>query len=121
MNSAERRIAGYHAHVYFGSTTHAQARALCEEAARRFPLRMGRMHEHPIGPHPDGSCQLSFAPHAFGEVIPWLALNRRGLVVFIHPLSGNELRDHRDHALWMGAVRPLDLSVLSDRDDEAAP
>jgi hypothetical protein len=22
--------------------------------------------------------------------------------------------DHRDRALWMGAVRPLDLSVLPD-------
>ena len=54
----------------------------------------------------------------FGELIPWLAMNRGGLVIFVHPISDNEVKDHRDRALWMGAVRPLDLSVLSDRPSE---
>jgi DOPA 4,5-dioxygenase len=36
-------------------------------------------------------------------------------VVFIHPITGNDLVDHRDRAIWMGAVRPLDLSVLPER------
>lgn len=48
-------------------------------------------------------------------VLPWLALYRKGLVVFMHPLTGDELADHRDHAIWMGAVRPLDLSIFGDR------
>jgi aromatic ring-cleaving dioxygenase len=34
------------------------------------------------------------------------------LVVFLHPLTGDELADHRDHAIWMGALRPLKLSVF---------
>jgi len=114
--SAERPVAGYHAHVYFGPGTVEQARTLCEEAARRFPLKMGRVHEKPVGPHPDWSCQLAFRPEVFGDVIPWLAMNRHGLVIFIHLLTGNDLVDHRDHAIWMGATRPLDLSMLSDRD-----
>jgi DOPA 4,5-dioxygenase len=41
-------------------------------------------------------------------------MNRDGLMVFVHPISDNQLVDHRDRALWMGAVRPLDLSVLPD-------
>lgn len=109
----EPRIAGYHAHVYFNAETVAQARALCEEATHRFPLKMGRVHEKPVGPHPDWSCQLAFKAALFGDVVPWLALHRAGLVVFIHPITGNDLIDHRDRAIWMGAVRPLDLSVLS--------
>jgi DOPA 4,5-dioxygenase len=113
----ERQISGYHAHVYFDAATLSQARQLCEDAARRFPLQMGRVHERPVGPHPDWSCQLAFGPEVFANVIPWLALHRNGLVVFVHPLSGNELLDHRDHALWMGAIRTLDLSVLSDREE----
>jgi DOPA 4,5-dioxygenase len=36
------------------------------------------------------------------------------LVVFVHPLTDNELLDHTDRAMWMGQVRPLDLSVLND-------
>ncbi|MCF5427373.1 DOPA 4,5-dioxygenase family protein, partial [Pseudomonas syringae] len=47
------------------------------------------------------------------DVTLWLALNRDGLVVFLHPLTGNELRDHTDHAIWMGEVRLLDLSALT--------
>ena len=93
-----------------------QARALCTEAAARFPLKMGRVHEKPVGPHPDWSCQLAFRAGLFEEIVIWLAMHRAGLVVFIHPVTGNDLIDHRDYAIWMGAVRPLDLSVLSDRD-----
>ncbi len=107
-------IHGFHAHVYFDAGTLVQARALCTAAAQRFPLKMGRVHEKPVGPHPDWSCQLAFKPALFGELIPWLALRRGGLVVFIHPISDNDLLDHRDRALWMGAVRPLDLSVLGE-------
>ena len=46
-------IRGFHAHVYFGPDTVVQARALCTEAAARFGVTMGRMHEKPVGPHPD--------------------------------------------------------------------
>lgn len=35
------RIQGFHAHVYFDAQSIERARALCEEAARRFPLKMG--------------------------------------------------------------------------------
>ncbi|GGM10711.1 DOPA 4,5-dioxygenase family protein [Pseudomonas asuensis] len=107
-------IQGYHAHVYFDAATLAQAQALCEEAARRFAVTMGRVHQRPVGLHPDWSCQLSFRPEVFADVVPWLALNRNGLVIFLHPVTGHDRADHRDHALWMGAVRPLDLSVLPE-------
>lgn len=116
--SGQPRIAGYHAHVYFDASTLEQARALCEAAAARFPLKMGRVHEKPVGPHPDWSCQLAFKAALFAEVVPWLALNRNGLVVFLHPLTGQDLIDHRDRAIWMGAVRPLDLSVLPEHSVE---
>lgn len=112
------RIKGFHAHVYFDASTIDQARALCEEAARRFPLKMGRVHEKAVGPHPDWSCQLAFKPDLFGEVIPWLALHRHGLTVLIHPITGSDLRDHRDYPMWMGTMRPLDLSCLEDGEIE---
>ncbi|MFJ4195623.1 DOPA 4,5-dioxygenase family protein [Pseudomonas sp. NPDC089534] len=107
-----QQIKGYHAHVYYDAGTIEQARALCEQAAQRFPLTMGRMHERLVGPHPDWSCQLAFGPELIGDVLPWLALNRKGLVVFLHPDTGDDLLDHTEHAIWMGAVRPLDLSIF---------
>jgi DOPA 4,5-dioxygenase len=75
---------------------------------------MGRVHEKLVGPHPDWSCQLVFPPEKFADVVSWLALNRAGLVMLVHPETGDALRDHTDYAMWMGAVRPLDLSVLSE-------
>ena len=113
MTDPTPTIRGFHAHVYFGPDTVDQARALCEAAARQFPLKLGRVHEKPVGPHPDWSCQLAFKPALFGELVPWPAMRRAGLVIFIHPISDNDLVDHRDRAMWMGAVRPLNLDVLS--------
>jgi aromatic ring-cleaving dioxygenase len=106
-------IQGFHAHVYFNAESLIRARSLCERAAGLFPLLLGRVHERPVGPHPDWSCQLAFGPEVFGTLVPWLAMHRGDLVVFIHPVTGNDLVDHRDRAIWMGAVRPLNLSVLS--------
>ncbi len=108
-------INGYHAHVYFDAETIEKARSLCQRCSETFGIRMGRVHERPVGPHPDWSCQLTVPAEAFGDVIPWLALNRDGLVIFVHPDTGHSLNDHRDHALWMGAVRPLNLAQFENR------
>lgn len=105
-------IKGYHSHVYYDADTMAQARQLCEAAAQRFDLVMGRMHQRPVGPHPDWSCQLAYGAELFNQVLPWLAVHRNGLVIFTHPISGDDLRDHRDYAMWMGAVRPLNLQMF---------
>ena len=106
-------ITGFHAHVYFTEETLERATRLCENAAQNFELRLGRVHKKPVGPHPMWSCQLAFAPSVFGAVVPWLALNRDGLIVFIHPETGDELADHTEHAIWMGEIKTLDLSVLT--------
>lgn len=113
---SDRQVAGYHSHVYFDASSVEQATLLCQEAARRFDLKMGRVHEKPVGPHPDWSCQLAYRPQVLAELLAWLALNRNGLVIFTHPITGNDLIDHRDGAIWMGALRPLDLSRLSGLD-----
>jgi diamine N-acetyltransferase len=112
MNSAPAPLMGYHAHVYFDADTIDQARALCEAAARHFGLAMGRVHAQPVGPHPDWSCQLGFRGEQFGEVLPWLNARRAGLTVFVHPVTGDQLADHRDFAVWLGHSRPLDLSLF---------
>ena len=102
----------YHAHVYFGPQTVEQARALCEEAARLFKVQMGRVHEKNVGPHPQWSCQLAFAAHEFDALIPWLDDHRGGLDVFVHGLTGDDIKDHTDYAYWLGNEYELDLSAL---------
>ena len=111
-NYAKPMVQGYHSHVYFDAHTLEQAQELCEAAAQLFDVRMGRMHQRPVGPHPDWSCQLSYDASLLNEVLPWLAVHRSGLVVFTHPMTGDDLLDHRDYAIWLGSVRPLDLSIF---------
>ena len=103
------KITEFHAHVYFGPETRDAAVRLCEDARMRFEIQMGRVQEKPVGPHPHWSCQLAFAPEKFGEVIPWLALHRGKLGVFIHPETGDFRKDHTDHVMWLGPSATLNL------------
>lgn len=105
-------ITGYHAHVYYDAATREQARALCEAAGRNFALTVGRMHDSPVGPHPRGSCQLAFGPDQFANVVSWLVANRNGLTVFAHAETGDAIKDHTDHTIWLGPSETLDLSKL---------
>jgi DOPA 4,5-dioxygenase len=52
------------------------------------------------------------AAKAFRDVVGWLALNHAGLDVFLHPNTGDELRDHRDSAVWIGRSHALDLRAV---------
>ena len=105
-------IENYHAHVYYSADTRAQALALCEAAGKAFGVKVGRMHDNPVGPHPRGSCQLIVPCEQFSEVVPWLVLNRNGLTVFTHAQTGNALKDHTDHVIWLGPSETLTLSAL---------
>ena len=104
--------AQYHAHVYFDAATVDQATALCETAAARFHVAMGRVHRKLVGPHPQWSCQLAFDAAQFDALVPWLDAHRGTLSVLVHGLSGNDLLDHTEHAAWLGDAWSLDLSMF---------
>lgn len=105
----------YHAHLYYEDAAGlAEARRVAAAAAERFALRIGRFHERPVGPHPLWSCQLSFAAEQFGEVVPWLALNRGDLDVFVHVGTDDDRFDHTQGVIWLGRSHPLDLSLFGD-------
>jgi len=105
-------IESFDAHIYYDEEHFDQAKSLIEAAGAAFSLRVGEMHRKPVGPHPCWSCVLEFEPALFGKLIPWLMLKRNGLVVFVHPNTGEDLKDHLDRALWMGEIKPLRLSLF---------
>jgi DOPA 4,5-dioxygenase len=107
-------IDSWHAHVYFDASTRDAAWALrgIIEAQMAGRIEMGRFHEKPVGPHPMWSYQLAFAAAEFSHVVSWLALNHGALDVFVHPNTGDALRDHRDSALWLGRSHTLNLAAL---------
>lgn len=114
MNPDVQQITSWHAHVYFGADTRDDAWSVREVVAVHFAdrVQIGRFHERPVGPHPQWSFQIEFVPRDFADVMSWLALNHCGLDVFAHPNTDDELRDHRDCAIWIGHSHELLLSAL---------
>lgn len=104
--------ANYHAHVYFGPDTLEHGCWLCATAGEIFGLRVGRIHQKPVGPHPCWSCQLAFSAAEFDALMAWLDKNRNDLTIFVHGLTGDDLADHTTHARWLGAAATLNLDAL---------
>lgn len=108
-------IHAWHAHVYFDPEHRAPALILREQVGARFPAAvLGRWHAVPIGPHPRAMFQIAFAPGLFPTLVPFLALNRGGLTVLVHPESGRPKDDHLKHAIWMGEVLALNADILPE-------
>ncbi len=107
-------IESWHAHVYFDQASKTRAWDLKQRVGEAFGVRVavGRFHERPVGPHPMWSFQIAFEPEVFADLVPWLALERDGLVVLVHPNAGDDLLDHRDRALWLGAGLDLNLGMF---------
>lgn len=112
MKDAQNEIIGYHAHVYYEPATRELAARLRDALGERFDVILGRWHDLPVGPHPKSMYQVAFGADQFDKVVPFLMLNRAGLDVLVHPETGDDLVDHRDHALWLGQKLPLDLESL---------
>ena len=102
-------IENFHAHVYYDPPEHADALKLCERAGKTFGVKVGRMHDIPVGPHPRGSCQLTIEKEQLAEVLPWLVLNRGKFTIFTHAQTGNALKDHTQHVIWLGPSETLKL------------
>lgn len=103
----------FHAHLYFDAASIEHATWLSEEADRLFPLKLGRIHQKLVGPHPCWSRQLAFDAKTYPALIEWLAGERQGLDIFVHPLSGDDLADHSTYARWLGQPKTLKLSIFN--------
>ena len=106
------RIAGYHAHIYYNPETRATAAKVRDGIGARFAARLGSWHDEAVGPHPISMYQVAFEAAEFPRIVPWLMLNREGLDILVHPLSGDAYLDHARFALWLGTPVPLRLDVL---------
>ena len=77
-------------------------------------IRVYKFWEKPIGPHPIRMWELDFKdPEIFKVVVPYFQLNHGPLSVLIHPRTDQgDLKDHTEHALWLGHKVRLDTSLL---------
>ncbi len=106
------KISQYHAHIYFAQGELEQATQLHSDIAQRFALTVGRVHEVPVGPHPQAMFQVRFSAQELSEFMPWLMVARQQFNVLIHGDTGNDLYDHTQLAVWLGDALPLKLDVF---------
>ena len=107
-----QRVIGYHAHIYYRPETKAAAASVREQLGAQFDVTLGRWHDRPVGPHPISMYQVAFTIEEFEKIVPWLMLHRQGLDILVHPETGHDLEDHRDHALWLGEKLKLNLGMF---------
>jgi len=106
------QITGFHAHIYFDTTSREAAARVRQELGGKFEVQLGRWYDKPIGPHPKAMYQVAFLPEQFGKVVPWLMLNREGLDILVHPSTGDDVGDHTDRSLWLGEKLELNIESL---------
>ena len=109
MENDTVKLTGFHAHIYYDSSSRGAAARVREGLGSRFDVRLGGWHDRPVGPHPQSMYQVVFSPELFDKVVPWLMLNREGLDILVHPETGDNVIDHLDHALWLGKKLKLNI------------
>ncbi|KAI9138888.1 DOPA-like domain-containing protein [Paraphysoderma sedebokerense] len=112
-------ITSYDVHVYWLPKSQKQfdeAMLLRENAMKKFPnLRYGTPQRNPVGPHPYSMFEIDLVTlEQYAMFVPWITLNHGNLSVLIHPHTGDEVKDHSRHALWLGERVPLDFAMLEE-------
>lgn len=108
-------IVEYHIHIYFPEGA-ADAMA-CAEWVRQYVIAefdgiMGMTREVPGGPHFVPMLQVNFLASRFADAVPWMMLNRGDLSILVHPVTGDDVADHGDNALWLGNAVPINFDAL---------
>ncbi len=106
------QLGEYHAHIYYDAMSKQTAMDLVQKLDNLFNVEIGQFHDKPIGPHPTGSIQVTVGPEPLGTILNWFAQNRQGLTIFWHPNTGDVMKDHTEHTIWMGAMPELNLDFL---------
>ncbi|RTR39688.1 4,5-dioxygenase [Shewanella canadensis] len=103
----------YHAHLYFDETSMDRAIELRCMIYTQLGLYVGNLHTKLVGPHPKWSFEIAFTSEEFDMFLPWIDKHRNGLSVLLHPVTGDDLKDHTEYASWLGQALTLKLSIFT--------
>lgn len=107
----------FDAHIYFSEAQMEFAESLRQKAIVSFKdqeVFTGHLIPEPIGPHPLPMFEINFPKEKFTDVVLWLMRERSDLSVLVHELTGDDLYDHTQAAMWLGPQIDLDYDVFKD-------
>jgi DOPA 4,5-dioxygenase len=107
-----RKIIGWHCHVYFSPETRDVATRVNEKVQDDFRIWDYRWLDEGNPMHPAPMFRFQFLPEDLGRFIEWITLNRDGLSVLVHAITGDNYFDHDYNAMWLGKPLTLDLEGL---------
>ena len=115
----EDTLYGYHVHIYFDGTeeNEQKARRTLARLDAQFPETLQEVHRlgRNVGPHLSPNFSSTIMPEDFGKIVSWLQLHSDGLSILIHPVTNDDMRDHRDCTMWIGTPEALDLSFFEPK------
>lgn len=109
-------------HVYYDDKTRDEANALKHDLLKDFPEYASEGAiivkqlpvEKTIGPHYHLFWEVDVARvDVFAKVLSWFVQHHGSLSVLIHPQTGFDLKDHTDHALWLGERKEIKTAVFA--------
>ena len=105
----------YDAHIYYDKQTRSRAETLRAEAKKVFgseTVLVGDLIDPCVGPHTKSMFEMNFLKRDLQKMLLWLEMHRKGLIVLVHEVTGYDLRDHTEGAIWLGRPLELDASKL---------
>jgi len=108
----ERQIIGWHCHIYFLPEQRPVAIGLNEDVQDRFRIWDYRWLNEANPIHPTPMFRFQFPKEDLAQFIEWITLNRGGLSVLIHAITGDDIFDHSYNAMWLGTPLALDIEGL---------
>jgi aromatic ring-cleaving dioxygenase len=85
-------------------------------------LRIFQIIDGAWASHASGMFEVGVkTPAQFGAFISWLVINRGPLGCFVHPNTGDELRDHIQRYTYLGSPPPINMAkftLLEELDDD---
>ena len=107
----------YHAHLYFSDKTFGRAPELRSELTKRFgeQVRLFRLHDKAIGPHPVPSFGVAFTSPIVDDIRTWLKGLAPEISSLLHPITADDLEAHSQYAEWYGTPQDLRMKSLSAR------
>ena len=125
---------GYDIHVVFDTPQQEEAQDMMDRflaflRAQAIPFDRPILFEAPVGPWTTPMWQVLLnqpgtepIAHHLGVCVGWLMANHGPLSVMIHPNSiDGGLRDHAEHAFWLGTPTPLKLDIFAPSPPSDAP
>lgn len=97
------KIEGYHIHIYHDDAmSQFVADGIREQIKTLFPEHLEADYNIArVGPHLAHNIQIDIKKEGFAEILQWLQMNNDGLSILVHPETGDDIKDHLQHSIWV--------------------